>query len=87
MSSFNRGKCRGCGKEIGWIKMLFTNKNMPVDLKPQQMVMLLDDLPEGTISNFQPDRATMVKVYMPHWATCPKADKFKKKKERGEVYE
>ena len=72
-------KCKGCGAEIIWIKTI-TGKNMPVDAKPEKRVLVYKDLPEGTISNFIPDYGTVVTVYTPHWASCPKAQDFKSKK-------
>lgn len=71
-------KCK-CGQEIRWIKMV-SGKSMPVDEKKQKMILLGSDLPEGTISNFQPDRGHVITVYMPHWATCRKAKDFKRGK-------
>lgn len=69
--------CKGCGQEIRWIEMI-SGKRMPIDPKPQRMVMLIEDLPEGTVSNFQPDKGIIVTVYVTHWSTCPKAKDFKK---------
>lgn len=71
-------KCKGCGAEIKWVKMISDN-SMPVDKKPVKMIIIGEDLPEGTVSNFQPNRGHMVSVYMPHWTTCPKAKDFKNK--------
>jgi len=42
---------------------------MPADVPGENRIMLDDD-----------GAAVMVKTYMPHWATCPEADKFKKEK-------
>ncbi|KKL57067.1 hypothetical protein LCGC14_2239150 [marine sediment metagenome] len=60
-------KCRGCHQEIKWAEMP-TGKKMPLDYKPLIMVQVTEGIGE------------MIKVYMPHWATCPKAKDFKKKK-------
>jgi len=69
--------CKGCGQDIRWIEMI-SGKRMPIDRKPQKMVMLIEDLPEGTVSNFQPDKGITVTVYVTHWSTCSKAKDFKK---------
>lgn len=60
--------CKGCGAEILWLKTV-RGKNMPVD-----------PIGEARIIRNQHDEAVMVQTYMPHWATCPKADEFKKEK-------
>jgi hypothetical protein len=44
-------------------------KNMPVDAKGEQRVILDDS-----------GAAVMAQTWMPHWATCPKADQFKKER-------
>jgi len=65
-------KCKGCGAEIRWVKME-TGGSMPLDAKSVKMVHV--------VPNFHPEHdiyeAYMVDVYMPHWATCPKAKDFK----------
>ncbi len=52
----------GCGAEILWVEVKATRRNMPVDPEPN---------PKG---NLEMDGVR----YMPHWATCPNADRFKK---------
>jgi len=65
--------CKGCGREINWVKTL-NGKNMPVDPEPQTMVV--------TTKN---DKAWVSKTcYVPHWATCPNADDFRKREEKKE---
>jgi len=66
-------KCKSCGAEIIWFKMVKTGKNMPVDLPGTKAIVAVssEDSPHGM----------MVTAYTPHWATCPAADSFRKKKE------
>lgn len=59
-------KCK-CGADIIFCKMV-SGKMMPLDAKPEQMVW-----PD------QEDIGHMMKVYRPHWGTCPLAGEFKKK--------
>jgi len=54
--------CRGCGAKMKWIHLL-SGKDMPVD--PTEITIITAD---GRTS----------RGYIPHWATCPKADQFKK---------
>ncbi len=72
--------CKGCGAPCKWVEMLHTGKKMLIDLEPEQRIMILEDLPVLTVSNWNPDRAVMVKVYKQHWASCPEAKQFKKQK-------
>ena len=58
-------KCKSCGKEIIWIKMYGSGKKMPVDAEP----VAWDDDPEADI----------VSAYRSHFATCPDADKHRKR--------
>ena len=60
-------KCR-CGADIAFVQMA-SGKKMPVDEKAEQMVWIDQ---EGS--------GHMMKVYRPHWGTCPLAKQFKKKK-------
>lgn len=59
--------CKGCGKPIQWIEMN-SGKKMPVDAEPVTGVMIR----EG--------KGIITKVFTPHWATCPKANQFRKEK-------
>ena len=66
------GKCRGCGKEIMWLKTC-AGKNIPVDIPN------FDDGESAheavtTAIEFNPD------YMIAHFATCPKARDFRKKK-------
>lgn len=55
--------CKGCGQEIIFITSK-TGRHIPCDPKPMSLVSLAGDIVQG---------------YMPHWANCPEADRFKKK--------
>jgi len=56
--------CQGCGIYIEWIKTK-AGKNMPVD--PAGVTVITAD-------------GRTVRGFIPHWATCPKANQFKNKK-------
>lgn len=60
--------CR-CGARVRWVVTAATGKRMMVDAKPEKRVIL------GTKTK----KAHVVDTYMPHWATCPLADEFRKK--------
>lgn len=59
-------KCKGCFAEMAWVE---TNKGkmMPVDWKPLMMMQIKLGIGE------------MIPVFMPHWATCKEAHRFKKR--------
>jgi len=59
--------CKGCGAEIGWIKTP-KGRNMPVN--PKKVPFMMAD-------------GTLRWGYVPHWATCPKAQDFKKGESGG----
>ena len=69
--------CKGCGQEIRWIEMI-SGRKMPIDPKPQHMIMMVEDLPENCLPICEPDQGITVKAYVTHWSTCPKAKDFKK---------
>ena len=60
--------CRSCGAEIIWVKME-SGKAMPLDKKE---IVLFRPVREG-IAPIQ------VKGHQSHFATCPNADKHRKK--------
>jgi len=62
--------CKGCGADIIWIKTQ-SGKSMPVDAKP------ISGYPAPLLSTVLVHE--MVKIHMSHFATCPKADKFRKR--------
>lgn len=74
----NIKKCK-CGADIAFVEMT-SGKKMPIDSKPEQMVWIPETPAEDfTIANAEKPIGKMVKVYRPHWGTCPLAKKFKKK--------
>ena len=56
--------CKGCGAPIRFIKTP-AGKSMPVNETPQKYVTEAGEVVTG---------------YTPHWATCPKAQEFRKAK-------
>ena len=83
-----RGRCRGCGAEIEWVKTA-AGKNMPCDPKPVPYwaregaagkVIVPRD---GTVvsCDFEGPRYELTGFgYISHFSTCPKAKGFRKKK-------
>lgn len=81
-----RGKCRGCGANIVWISTP-GGKSMPCDAEP---VLYRERAgapgkvvtPNGEVLscelNVASDEATGA-GYVPHWATCPEAGKFRRR--------
>lgn len=59
-------KCKSCGADIYWIQMV-SGKMMPVDAKEKKLVRIKN-------------RGEIITAYEPHWATCPNADKHRKKR-------
>ena len=78
-------KCKACGKEILFIKT-FKGKSLPVD--PDRVPYKLGSgggtvvTPNGEVIRgvgepFGPEPADGL-GYIPHWATCPRADEFRR---------
>ncbi len=86
-------KCRGCGKDIAFIKTI-SGKCIPVDTEPIQFIpeeaydkfVMMD----GTVQRGQAhegdelDAERFMIGYRSHFATCPAADQFRKKKTKSE---
>jgi len=58
--------CKACGAPIKWVKME-SGKAMPVDIDP---IKIVRETETGGI---------VVGGYLAHWATCPKANNFRKR--------
>ena len=43
MSELRKGACRSCGAEIVWAKTSDTDKNIPLDAKPERRFVFLSD--------------------------------------------
>jgi hypothetical protein len=81
--------CKSCGAEIRWIKTL-SGQSMPVDYTP----VFYKAVPTATGKIITPGGATLsaeivtdLKAsvgYVPHWATCPAADSFRREKTCGQ---
>ena len=65
----NLAICKSCGKQIAWVKM-GSGKMMPLDPDPQTVIII-----DG---EYYPEVRT--NAYTSHFATCPNADKHRKKK-------
>lgn len=69
------GTCRSCGASIYWCRTP-NGKAMPLDPEPVKRVVVVvrapgPDLPDEEV-------AKVVETYVPHHATCPKADEFRR---------
>lgn len=62
----DKGNCESCGAEILWVTTHKGSKQ-PLDPKPMQRVVI-----RGGI-------AFSMKTYLPHHATCPQADQWRRK--------
>lgn len=90
-------KCRGCGKDIAFIKTI-SGKCIPVDPEPIRF-MPEDDynrfvMMDGTVKRgkeYEGDdldaERYMMEGYRSHFATCPAADQFRKKTKSERVKE
>ena len=85
MQHIRAGACRGCGAALVWIPTP-GGKSMPCDA--EQMLYRTRAGAKGKIVTpngqvlsadigVQPEQATGV-GYVPHWATCPEAGKFRR---------
>lgn len=80
-------KCKGCGQEIIWI-MSPAGKVIPCD--PEPVIYWQKPKAKGKVvtkngmvisCDFEGDMAKSTGIgYVPHWATCPKAEMFRRKK-------
>lgn len=66
MSAF----CKGCGREIVWAVIDDNGKRVPLDAHPEKRFVFIYGVPR--------DRVELKDVWLSHFATCPKADEFRK---------
>lgn len=80
----NMTRCRKCGKEIIWIKTV-NGKNMPCDPGKHRFKLQSGNYgkvyiePSGETVHGIESAAGENEGYIPHWATCPVADEFRRK--------
>ena len=58
-------ECKSCKATIVWVEMA-SGKKMPLDATPISAVQVKDGI------------GGVVQVYIPHWATCPSAEKHRR---------
>jgi len=88
--------CRGCGKPIAFIKTK-NGKSIPVDPEPVKFIPSNDYdkfvQADGTVQTGMRARSEdfneasqgiLEEGYVSHWATCPAAEDFRKKKNKSE---
>lgn len=76
-------KCRSCGANVHWVRMIPSGKAMPVDAEPHS---------KGTISlNHSRTEAIVLPrklrepggpLYRSHFATCPEANQWRRQRDR-----
>lgn len=78
-------RCKACGSEIVWIKTK-NDKLMPCNFPPVDI--LIDESEKeiyvtctGKVVHGRrcDNKSYPIQAYVPHWATCPKAEQFRKK--------
>jgi hypothetical protein len=62
--------CGWCGQEIRWF-LTAAGKRMPADAKPEKRIIMVGET-EGM------PMCQVVDTWMPHWATCGAAERFRK---------
>ncbi len=65
-------KCKSCGADILWVKML-SGKSMPLDMPPEKRIVLSD---HGDATS---EYGAVEDTYVSHFATCPNAAAHRKK--------
>ncbi len=84
MADYPTATCRSCPAQIIWA-VTAKGKYMPVDAEPNPdgNVELLPPAPgmraPQAIVHGQPQMMTEGAIHMPHHATCPKADEWRKR--------
>lgn len=80
--------CKKCGAIIKWQRMKKTGKHMPIDPDPVFIVQgdgkltFITDNGEtvtGRTAKEQEITRETETAFVPHWATCPYADSFRKR--------
>lgn len=80
------GKCRTCGAPVRWVHVDESKKRMPIDPdaspKGNVYVVRWDDRTPvvRVVSAENPAPPEAVLLYTSHFATCPNADDWRKKK-------
>lgn len=74
-------KCKACGTTIAWVKNE-NGKSEPFDARPCRVMQA----PGKTYKVFtdeatviEPPLTTIVEAHLPHFVTCPQANRFRKK--------
>lgn len=70
--------CSSCGAEIEWVTMRDSGKRMPVDAKPASFVVLVASDGSPVVSG-DGAKGVVVTGRLSHFATCPDADKHRRK--------
>jgi len=75
----NTAACKSCGARIIWVVSAASGKRMPVNEKPDLDGNLMIDA-EGKAHVIDPKKPVATLTYTSHFATCPEAAQWKKKK-------
>lgn len=70
-------QCKGCNAEIEWFETI-RGKKAPVDATPEKRYVVRERLNQK--AEVIGHVVELVNTYMPHHATCPKVEEFRKPK-------
>lgn len=80
MGDTREDRCRSCDAPIKWVRTR-AGKDMPVDATPTKlMVSVRVPVALGTLQ----ETFEVRDCYMPHFATCPDAERWRKRKHEEE---
>jgi len=64
----NAANCSSCGAPLIWARTAANNKRIPLDFEPEKRLVRQED-----------GRFAVVDTYKSHFATCPNANKHRKR--------
>jgi hypothetical protein len=74
-----QSRCSACNAPIFFAPSEKSGKPMPLDAEPELRVVLVNHLGMPVSARTANARAQVVETYLSHFATCPSANRFRKK--------
>ena len=77
----DKAHCNGCGAELFFVKNE-NGKAEPFDRKPRRVLALAVDAVPDLLHITRKEKWVIATAHYNHFVTCPKADQFRKRRQR-----
>jgi len=74
-----KSKCKSCGADIYWVRMIESGKMMPIDANSIEKRVVLNYSLKHYVNTGEKAMGVIKDTAIPHWNTCPNSKQHRSK--------